>query len=375
MTKKLFSFSVLMAALLSASAQKDTAAHAPAAPPPIAITGSIDGYYRYNLDGATNNITSFTNSINSFELGMASIRGDHSFGKGGVTVDLGFGRRAAEYSYNDSSTKNNLFALKQIFATYQASSKIKITFGKWGTHVGYEVLDAYSNRNYSMDYMFSFGPFFHTGIKADVTIDSNWSYMLGVANPTDFSTTTSSTKVLLGQLSHTNKAGTWKEFLNYQGYYGISTPYLINSVTGYGMYKSLSQADLVINGTLNKKWGIGFNGTYQVVQDSTSKNWYAAAVYLNYDPKPTLGFTFRGEYLSDKDGIKLNHAAFSSVPANVSGVNVFDLTLSATWKIDNCLTIIPEIRYDNSSENIFSKSDASATKSTVSALVAAVYKF
>ncbi len=365
MTKKLISFSVLMAALLSASAQKDTAAHAPAAPPPIAITGSVDGYYRYNLDGATNNITSFTNSINSFELGMASIRGDHSFGKGGVTVDLGFGRRAADYSYNDTTNKNNLFALKQIFATYQASSKVKLTFGKWGTHVGYEVLDAYSNRNYSMDYMFSYGPFFHTGIKADVTIDSNWAYMLGVANPTDFSTTTSSTKVLLGQLSHTNKAATWKEFLNYQGYWGVGAPTVLNPGTAYVLFKSLHQADLVINGTLNKKWGIGFNGTYQSVEADKTYSWYGAAVYLNYDPTAKFGYTLRAEYIDDKDGIKLAQKG-----------NITDLTLSGIWKIDNCLTIMPEIRLDAASaDGVFLKSDGTSTKSTVSALVAAVYKF
>ena len=374
MLKKTLSVSLLMAVVLGAFAQKDTAAHV-VAPPPIAITGSVDGYYRYNFNGATNNYTSFTNSQNSFELGMASIRGDHSFGKGGVTVDLGFGRRAAEFSYNDTANKNNLFALKQVYMTYQASSKVKFTLGKWGTHVGYEVLDAYSNRNYSMDYMFSFGPFFHTGIKADVTIDSNWTYMVGLANPTDFSSTESSTKVLLAQLAHTTKDGKWKEFLNYQGYYGVSTPYILNPGTGYGMYKSLSQVDLVVNGTLSSKWGIGYNGTFQTVEADKSYNWWGSAIYLNYDPTAKLGYTLRGEYLSDKDGIKLNHAAFSTVPVSVTGANVYDVTLSAIWKIDNCLTLVPEIRYDNASEGIFWKSDGTSTMSTFSALVAAVYKF
>lgn len=47
------------------------------------ITGSVDAYYRYNFANAkapqtseqiTNNYTSFTNSQNSFELGMVSLR-------------------------------------------------------------------------------------------------------------------------------------------------------------------------------------------------------------------------------------------------------------------------------------------------------------
>src|SRR5690242_4758495 len=55
----------------------------------IKITGSVDFYYRYNFANAkdsagnpiTNNYTSFTNSQNSFELGMASIQASQSFGK------------------------------------------------------------------------------------------------------------------------------------------------------------------------------------------------------------------------------------------------------------------------------------------------------
>lgn len=66
--------------------------------PPVTITGSVDGYYRYNFNNPKispyNNLTSFTHSSNSFELGMASLRADHSFGKVSATVDLGFGKKS-----------------------------------------------------------------------------------------------------------------------------------------------------------------------------------------------------------------------------------------------------------------------------------------
>ncbi len=147
----------------------------------LTISGSVDAYYRYNFNnakdsGRTNNYTSFTNSQNSFELGMASIKGDYSIGKVDGVIDLGFGRRAEEFSYNESGT---LAAIKQAYVSFAPSDKIKFTMGKWGTHVGYELLDAYLNRNYSMDYMFSYGPFFHTGLKADVTVNKNFQFMVG----------------------------------------------------------------------------------------------------------------------------------------------------------------------------------------------------
>lgn len=378
MLRKFCLFSMGLLCLAGARAQDSTKTAVPDSTkktsPPVTITGSIDGYYRFNFSNPKtgyNNYTSFTNSQSSFELGMASLRADHSFGKVSATVDLGFGRRAEEFSYNDGG-HSTLFAVKQAYLSYQASSKVKFTMGKWGTHIGYEVLDAFANRNYSMDYMFSYGPFFHTGLKADVTLSATTAFMIGLANPTDFSTTTSSTKVILAQFSTGSKDGKFKAFLNYQGYAGVSNDAVI--APGYTLYKSLNQIDLVINGTLSSKFGIGFNGTYQSVKSSNlgkTAGWGGLAGYLNFDPTSTFGLTMRGEYFFDKDGVKINSVDFSQPP----GMNVFDLTLSAICKVEGNLTIIPELRLDSGSKDFFYKSDGTATKSTVTALLAAVYHF
>ena len=248
--------------------------------------------------------------------------------------------------------------------------------GKWGTHIGYEVLDAYANRNYSMDYMFSFGPFFHTGLKADVTLSPTTAFMVGVANPTDFSSTTASTKVLIAQFSAGTKDGKLKTFLNYQGYSGVSQDTMI--APAYYLFKSLNQFDLVVTATLTSQFSIGLNGTLQSLNSSTlgkTASWYGAAVYLNFDPISAFGITLRGEYFSDKDGVKINPVDLSSDPNQIPGLNVFDVTLSGICKVGSNLTIIPELRLDNGSKNFFYKSDGSFTKSTVSAILAAVYKF
>src|SRR5215471_966268 len=78
----------------------------------LSISGSVDAYYRYNFQNAkdsahTNNYTSFTNSQNSFELGMASIKGDYAIGKVDGVLHLGFGRRAEENSYTDGDLDQN----------------------------------------------------------------------------------------------------------------------------------------------------------------------------------------------------------------------------------------------------------------------------
>ncbi len=165
------------------------AASAPEDPKPATvISGYADVYYRYNLAKPTkavgyNNFTSFTNSHNSFALGMASLKVEHTTGKVGIVADLGFGTRAEEFAYNDKGTL--LAAVKQLYITYAPADWLKLTAGTWGTHVGYEVLDPYLNRNYSMSYMFTNGPFSHTGLKAEVTKGKH-GFMLGISNATDY---------------------------------------------------------------------------------------------------------------------------------------------------------------------------------------------
>src|SRR4030095_10385767 len=194
----------------------------------LTISGSADVYYRFNFhnakdSGYTNNYTSFTNSHNSFELGMASIKADYAIGKVYGGIDLGVGRRAEEFSYTDGDLdqgKNGfetLAAVKQLYVSYAPSSKVKFTMGKWATHVGYELLDAYLNRNYSMDYMFSYGPFFHTGLKVDISANKNFGLMAGISNPSDMVTASFAKKSFLGQVHLVTSDSKVNAYVNYLG--------------------------------------------------------------------------------------------------------------------------------------------------------------
>ena len=182
--------------------------------------------------------------------------------------------------------------------------------------------------------------------------------------------------MLLAQFSTGSKDGKLKAFLNYQGYFGVGQDTVL--VPGYTLYKNLNQVDLVINGTLSSKFGIGFNGTVQSVNSSAlgkTTSWWGSALYLNYDPTASFGLTLRGEYFGDKDGIKIKPIDYPINPNQTPGLNVFDLTLSGIVKLSSNLTIIPELRLDTGSKDYFEKSDGTTTKSTVSALLAAVYHF
>ena len=227
--------------------------------------------------------------------------------------------------------------------------------GKWFTHVGYEVPDAYLNRNYSMDYMFSYGPFFHTGIKMDVTLNSNFGFMIGVANPTDFSSASFAKKNFIGQVHLATTNSKVNAFINYVGGKDMSDA-------------TVNQFDLVATGTLSDKFSVGYNGSVKIVEPNggRSDSWWGSAIYLNYDPSAAFGLTARGEYFGDDKGV----AGFST--------NIFDVTLSGNIRISN-LTIIPEFRLDAGKDPLFFKendpSNAPSAKRTGTFILAATYHF
>ncbi len=323
------------------------------------LTASADVYYRYDFaKTSANNRTSFTNSHNSFELGIASLKAEHSIGKAGMVADVGLGRRAEEFSYTDERTR---LAIRQLNLFYSFGNGVKVTAGTWATHVGYELMDAYLNRNYSMSYLFSYGPFQHTGVKVEKSF-GNTGIMLGIANPTDFkSTFDGGGKYFIAQLSTATGDGNLKLWLNYQG----GKP--VDSVR-------VKQFDLVTTVALSDKFSLGANATVAGFQFwekedefGSTNSWWGTALYLNADPSDWLGLTLRTEYFSDKKGLNV-------FAGTADGGGVFAATFSLNLKAGN-LTFIPELRVEKASETIFFDDSNGLTDTAASILAAAVYKF
>lgn len=327
--------------------------------PKLAVSGSVDAYYRYNFDNTKaggfgfNSLTSFTNSQNSFELGMASLKASYATSKAGAVIDLGFGTRAEEFSYADDNT---LLAVKQAYVFLKPSENVTLTMGKWGTHIGYELLDPQLNRNYSMSYMFSYGPFSHTGIKADFALGNGNGIMVGVANPTDVTSPKwAGTKVGNAQFSHVGDK--FSVFVNYSGWFGAK-----NSAP---TASAVNQFGVTATGKIADKFSIGYDGTIQLLKNELSdesNKWWGSALYFNFDPTEKLGLTLRTEYFADeKDAVKV-------------GADIFEATLSASYKVGGFI-LIPEIRYDNASQAVFAENDGTPKKNTVTALLAAIFSF
>ena len=338
MKKSILTFGTILLAVICVNAQSDTTKPS-AATNTTTYTTYIDGYYRSDFAGLqSNNKTSFTNSNNSLQLGMASFKVDQTLGKFAGTVDLGVGKRADEFSYNDRGLAT---AVKQAYISYAPNSVIKFTVGKWATHIGYELLDAYSNRNYSMSYGFSYGPFFHTGLRADISLGGKTAMMIGVAEPTDITSSKVEGKMAIAQLSTASCDDKLKAFLNYQG------------------GKDKSQFDVVLNAAITDQFGFNYDGT---VCNLAGTNWSSNAVYFNYDPSTKVGFALRSELFNDSKG------------AAGVGTSIFQNTLSVNFHL-NKFTIIPELRLDNANDKVFVNGTNVKSTGSGNFLIAAVYKF
>jgi hypothetical protein len=348
--KKQIATIALLVTMSNAFAQESTAV------PATTFAGSADAYYKYDFSGIDNSLTSFTNSHNSFELGMASIEASHKRGKASVFVDLGFGNRASQFTYNDEATT---FMIKQLNFTYEFTDKFKVIIGSFGTHIGYELLDAVDNKNYSMSYAFTYGPFFNTGIKAQYT-SGKISFMAGVTNPTDFKTALeadSSQKTFIGQF----------------GYLGDTGSLYVNATSGSSNPSSVenkTQFDVVATKKLSDTFSLGFNGTYALTNHDIDSNldgkWFSLLGYATVALKDNLSLAYRIEYLGAKDAT----AALGSL----AGTSVLGNTLSLNFKSGN-LTVIPEFRLDKASEDIFTNSSAAPKGITAYALLATTYSF
>jgi hypothetical protein len=335
----------------------------PSGPPVTTFGGSADMYYKYGFSTQPTQpiSTSFTNTSDSFQLGMASIEASHSWKKASVFVDLGFGSRASEFTYNDGA---NTFMIKQLMFTYEISDKFKMIAGSFGTHIGYELLDAVDNKNYSMSYAFTNGPFFNTGVKAVYT-SGKFTAMAGITNPTDFKSALdakSKNKTFIAQVGYVGNTG--------NAYFNLTTGSNNPTIGSKNpmKFKNITQFDFVASKKLNDKFSLGFNGTYAIVADDLDSKldseWFSVVGYAGYAIKDNFTLAYRLEYFDDKDGVS----------TNAVGGNILGNTLSLNYKVGN-LTIIPEIRYDNSSKDSFLDSDGVGTSSNTYLLLATTYTF
>src|SRR5690606_24868097 len=118
------------------------------------------------------------------------------------------------------------------------------------------------NFNYSTSYMFSYGPFSHTGLKANFQLSDKFSFLAAVMNPTDMTEfNLVGTYTLGAQLGYSTGAS--NTYLNFV--YGDQDGVLDDDgtlVTNQSSLGKTFQVDLTSGFDLSEKLYLGINTTY-----------------------------------------------------------------------------------------------------------------
>jgi len=315
---------------------------------PFDLSGSVDTYFRSNIN-STNDVTtggtvapgtSFANNP-GFAFGMINLVASYETGKTGFVGDLVFGPRgdAAVFgSVDPSGDPSNEAIVNQLYVYHNVTDAVTLTLGNFNTFLGYEVISPTANFNYSTSYMFSFGPFSHTGFKADFDLGGGFTAMGAIMNPTDITEFNPTAEYVGGfQLGYSNDTGgAWLNTLFDDDFFQIDL------TTGWDLTDVL--------------YG-GLNATY------ADDSFYGVAGYFQVATSDVLSLGTRIDFFGDE-----------GVGVIGEDETVVDLTFSANIKQGN-LTIIPEFRVDLTSNEPFLDGDLQPQGTLSSFLIAAVYSF
>ncbi|MFI0428729.1 porin [Mariniflexile sp. HMF6888] len=316
--------------------------------PKFTFSGSVDAYYRANFtspndENAQAPGTSFAN-LPGFALGMANVIASYEGEKVGFVADLVFGPRGTDAIFASPMYSATGDIVNQLYAYWNVSESVKLTMGNFNTFLGYEVISPTANFNYSTSYLFSYGPFSHTGLKADFTLSEDFSLMLGVMNDTD--------------LTEFNPTGDYA-FGAQLGFKGQFLNVLVDP--------SFTEVDFTGGFDVTDSFFLGINAAHLSYEDNAG-GFTGGALYPQLALSDTFTLGLRAEYFDQEV-----NPDFDPIGTGMDS-SVFATTLTASFAIDN-LTIKPEIRLDSASDDAFLDNDLAGTKSLSSFVLAAIYSF
>jgi hypothetical protein len=389
--------------------------------PKVTLSGYIDSYYLHAFNnpqsgtlmgiGGGGTGRAFDRVADQFSLGLVQTKFSYSDSKSDLVIDLTFGPNAELGNFGNtpihvtgsptlwvpsngyvSQLYGTSAAIKQAYFTYKATSKLSFTVGQFGTHIGYEVIDAPVNYNYSLSNLFNNGPFYHIGAKVNYVVNDKMALMAGLVNNWDNLFDNNKQKSVIAQV-YLKPVDGFNIYLNYIGGHGDDT-YLTTLATSptspqpYLQNYNRSLFDLTAGYQVTPKFYLGLNAAYGMYnfnvaasdegavkdhfkstsdptdQGTTKPTWGGAAIYSNYAISDILGIGIRYEYFNDD-----KHARYIGTVNN-------SLTITAPITLaDGHLIVKPEFRMDKAKIAYYENKDGIAQKGQSTFGAAFIYKY
>lgn len=315
------------------------------------FSGYLDSYYFANLNnpqngsntGASTYARAFEQRAGQFQVGLAQTKINYANKNSEAVVDLVFGQNGDLGNYGNvigafgAGKATTALAIKQAYFSYNATEKLKFTAGQFGTHIGYEVIDAPTNFNYSLSNLFNNGPFYHVGVKAEYVVNTKIKAMFGVVNNWDNAYDNNKFKTIISQVTLTPN-DRLTIIANYISGNETTTTNINDKDT---LNNNKQMIDLVATYQINKKWLVGLNAVQGFVsRKNYDANWGGVAAYTNYTIKSNFAMGARAEFFDNTAGVQY-----------IGNHTVMSYTLTGTLTLsEGHLLLKPEIRMDQFSK-------------------------
>jgi hypothetical protein len=245
--------------------------------------------------------------------------------------------------------------IEQAYVSYLADtgSGLQLDFGKFVTPIGFEVIESKDNWNYTRGLLFNSIPFYHVGVRANYTVNDQFSFALFLVNGWNQSVDNNNGKTIAAQVTLKPNSA-WSIIENYMG--GPEYPKGTE-----GDWRHLS--DTIVSYTASKQVSIAANFDYDK-DGAPNTKWWGVAGYLKYQANDWFALTPRFEYLNDEDG------AVTGVPQKLK-----EGTVTFEFKHKDGVMARVEYRHDFSDVSYFVNSDGVAKKGQDTLTVGITYAF
>jgi len=317
------------------------------------VSGSVDAYFRANLtsqndEGGSGDLSVFNND-SGFSAGLANVTFSYEGETVGFIADMAYGPRMDDYNSGE--------VVNEAYMYWNASDKVMLMMGRFNSWMGYEKLSAANNFHYSMSHMFSYSARNFNGLVAQFDLGTDLRGGVGVMNPVEV-TTGNDTGDYSVAAGITYKGKTGISFLSSQesSYIDFKTAFDVND--NFDVKLNAHIADFEDSRSAHQPaWANGFTSisAYPQMKSSDKMSWGLRLEYMMFDNDEIVD-PVTDESILDSD------------------ISAFTATLTGRYSVGD-LTIIPELRLDSASEDIFLDGDGEETGGLTAFNLAAVYTF
>jgi hypothetical protein len=323
----------------------------------------IQGGYVFNTRdprSQKNDFRVFDHKANSFMADLAQIRFEKNAERGGLGFKFKIsGGETAKYIHsNGLGNADDPFDLTEAYVDYIApwGKGLKLTFGKFVTPNGAEVIEAVDNMNFSRSFLFNYAiPFTHTGLKFYYPFSEKVNAALFLVNGWDNTSDNNRGKTLGLSFGLTPVEPVSLAFNFMHG-----PEQERNSKNDRFLFDWVSTVKATRKLTFVLNTDYGTEQRALTARGVRNTKWYGVAGYARYEFVPWFSAAVRGEYFKDPDG-----ARTGTVQA------LKEVTFTPEFKVARDLIVRPEYRRDWSDKGVFGSSGK--TQETVS--LGVMYQF